>query len=209
MSGQASAWPLFRVWQVMESLQEHHSNGRRMKLIFLYGMPASGKLTVARELASVTGYKVFHNHLAVDLLLSVFEFGSRPFVELREEIWLSVFREACRNGLPGLIFTFAPEATVTPEFVANAQRVVADGGGEVEFVELVCPMEELKRRMDSASRRSHQKLTSVELFEQLHRDGSFDALAMPTPRLTIDTSVFAPGDAAREIALRLELPEAN
>ena len=63
-----------------------------MRLIFVYGLPATGKLTVARELALITGFQVFHNHLAVDLLLSVFEFGSRPFVELREQIWLSVRR---------------------------------------------------------------------------------------------------------------------
>jgi len=55
---------------------------------------------------------VFHNHLAVDLLLSVFDFGSAPFVEIREEIWLSVFERACRAGLPGLIFTFAPETKI-------------------------------------------------------------------------------------------------
>src|SRR5277367_3813059 len=124
-----------------------------MKLIFLYGLPASGKLTVARELAAMTGYKLFHNHLAVDLLLSVFEFGSREFVELREEIWVSVFDRASRSGLPGLIFTFVPEATVRPEFVAHAQQTVARAGCEVEFVELVCPEAELKLRMDSDSRR--------------------------------------------------------
>ena len=39
-----------------------------MKLIFIYGLPATGKLTVAVELAAMTGYKLFHNHLVVDLL---------------------------------------------------------------------------------------------------------------------------------------------
>ena len=77
----------------------------------MYGMPATGKLTVAQELARITGYKLFHNHLVVDLLLSVFEFGSTPFVEMREQIWLSVFAHAGRSGMEGLIFTFAPEAT--------------------------------------------------------------------------------------------------
>jgi chloramphenicol 3-O-phosphotransferase len=176
-----------------------------MRLIFIFGMPASGKLTVAQELAAITGYKLFHNHLAVDLLLSVFEFGSGPFVELREEIWLGVFAQACRSGLEGLIFTFAPEATVRPEFVANAQRTVAEGGGVVEFVELVCPVEELKLRMDSAARRGFQKLTSVELFEQLKAAGVFDALAMPVAKVVIDTSQYTPAEAAREIAMRLEL----
>jgi hypothetical protein len=51
-----------------------------MKLIFIYGLRATGKLTVAQELATLTDYKLFHNHLAVDLLLSIFEFGSSPFI---------------------------------------------------------------------------------------------------------------------------------
>lgn len=62
-----------------------------MKLIFIYGLPVMGKLTVAQELMAITGYKVFHNHLVVDTLLSVFEFGSPEFVELREQFWLSIF----------------------------------------------------------------------------------------------------------------------
>jgi hypothetical protein len=123
-----------------------------MRLIFIYGLPATGKLTVAVELAAITGYKLFHNHLVVDLALSVFEFGSPPFVELREDIWLSVFEQACRSQLPGLIFSFAPEATVRPSFIGEVLTTVARGGGDVEFVELVCPLAELKRRIGSPSR---------------------------------------------------------
>ena len=47
-----------------------------MRLIFIYGLPAVGKLTVAKELAAKTGYKLFHNHLVVDLLISTFELGA-------------------------------------------------------------------------------------------------------------------------------------
>ena len=47
--------------------------GAAVKLIFVYGLPATGKLTVARELSSLTGYKVFHNHLVVDLLQSTID----------------------------------------------------------------------------------------------------------------------------------------
>ena len=84
-----------------------------MNLIFVHGMPGVGKLTVARELSRLTGYKLFHNHLTLDLVESVFEFGTQAFVELRESIWLSVFEKAIDSGLPGLIFTFAFEPTVT------------------------------------------------------------------------------------------------
>src|SRR5271157_2004283 len=152
-----------------------------MKLIFIYGLPATGKLTVAQELAAITGYKLFHNHLVVDLLLSVFDFGSPEFVALREGIWLSVFEQACRSGLPGMIFTFAPEATVRPGFTAEMLNTVASAGGQVEFIQLTCPMAELKWRMASPSRLHYGKLTSVPLFEQLHAEGSFDESHMPQP----------------------------
>ena len=180
-----------------------------MKLIFLYGLPATGKLTVAREISSLTGFKLFHNHLVVDTLLSVFEFGSKPFVELREDIWLSVFRHACESGLPGMIFTFAPERTVRAGFVQAAIDVVRGGGGYIDFVELVCPVEELKSRMANASRLQHQKLASVELFEQLHADGVFDSSHMPDTRLTLDTSGMIPSDSAKEIVRVLELQRPN
>ena len=166
-----------------------------MKLIFIYGLPATGKLTVARELSSLTGYKVFHNHLVVDLLLSVFQFGDAGFVQIREEIWLSVFRHARESGLPALIFTFAPERTVRPGFVDEVIRAV----GEVDFVKLVCPLPELMDRLDHPGRRERQKLTSRTMFEQLRADGSFDDSYMPSPRVTVDTSRCSPGEAARRI----------
>jgi len=177
-----------------------------MRLVFLFGLPATGKLTVARELAALTRFRLFHNHLAVDLLLSAFEFGSEPFIELREEIWLSVFRHAAQSNLPGMIFTFAPESTVRPQFVRNAVDAVSLHGGSVDFVELTCPLPLLKQRLGSASRSEHGKLTAVDLFERLLAEGKFDAPAMPTPKFSIDTSVLTPAQAALQITQALRLP---
>ncbi len=180
--------------------------GDSMRLVFIYGMPATGKLTVAQELEKRTGYPVFHNHLVVDLLLSLFEFGGEPFVELREQIWLSVFEQACRNKLPGLIFTFAPESTVRPGFIDRVVETIARGDSEIDFVELVCPVDELKGRLDSPSRLQYQKLSSVTLFEKLHAEGSLDASYMPRPALTVDTSECSPVEAATKIGYTLGLP---
>jgi hypothetical protein len=141
----------------------------------------------------------------VDLLLSVFDFGSPPFVQLREEIWLSFFAEACHNALPGLIFTFAPEKTVRAEFIPNVLKVFAEAGGEIEFVELICPLAELKTRIENPSRLQYRKLASLSLFDALHAAGTFDSSAMPTPRLTLDTSLCTPAEAALKIAHSLQL----
>ena len=176
-----------------------------MRLIFLYGLPATGKLTIAQELSAVTGFKVFHNHLVVDLLLTIFEFGSPEFVRLREEMWLSVFDQACRSTLPGLIFTFNPENTVRPEFIPNVVKTVAAAGAELDFVELVAPLPELKRRMGSLSRLQYKKLSSVSLFEELHEEGAFEVSYMPKPKLRVDTGEHQPPRAALHIARALNL----
>jgi hypothetical protein len=124
---------------------------------------------------------------------------------LREEIWLSVFRQAAQNQLPGFIFTFAPEPTVRPEFVPAAVKTIAELGGVVDFVELTCPIAELKRRIPEPSRMHFKKLTSVSEFEQIQAAGGFDALPMPQPCVTIDTSTCTPSRAALQIARALSL----
>lgn len=176
-----------------------------MKLIFLYGLPGTGKLTIARELADLTGYKLFHNHLTVDLLLSTFEFGSEEFVELRESIWLSVFEEAA-TSLPALIFTFNPENSVRQSFVEKTQLTLAARGGEVLFVEVVCEPAELERRMDSPERRNHRKLVSLELYRKLKSVGVFGTPKMPAPALTVDSTNASPGENARKIASHFAFP---
>ncbi len=104
-----------------------------------------------------------------------------------------------------MIFTFAPESTVRSTFVAEAIKTVRDAGGEVKFVELTCPIDELKRRLDSPSRNEYGKLTSAELFDELHAGGVFEALSMPKPLLAVDTSIHAPDAAAAQIAAKLEI----
>ena len=176
-----------------------------MKLIFLYGLPGTGKLTIAQELAEITGCRLFHNHLTVDLLLSVFEFGSKPFVELRESIWLSVMGEAAAR-LPAMIFTFNPENSVRQEFIQKAVQIVASHRGEVHFVEVVCDPEELEKRIGTADRKNHKKLVSVELFRELKAKGVFDTPKMPAPQLTLNSTLVPPRENAMRIAERFSLP---
>lgn len=171
-----------------------------MKLIFISGLPGVGKLTVAKELSAITGHKLFHNHLTVDLLLSIFPFGSPQFVELRESIWLSVLEQACRADLHGLIFTFNAENTVRQSFVAALQQTIAANGGTIYFVELVCDDQELQRRMDTASRRQYAKMTSWTKFVELRGAGAFSTPRLPAPALIVDTGKLDPKSAALRIA---------
>ncbi len=176
-----------------------------MKLIFLHGMPGVGKLTVARALAEVTGFGVFHNHLTVDLVSSVFDFGTEPFVKLRERIWLDVFREAAKAKVNGLIFTFAFEPTVAAGFVDRVRSIIETEGGEVLFVKLVCSAEELERRVVAESRQSLGKISDLKLFRELNDTGTFADPGVTENRLVLDVTSLKPEDAARQIARELGL----
>jgi adenylate kinase len=168
-------------------------------LIFLHGLPGVGKLTVARELAQLTGHKLFHNHLTVDLLLSVFEFGTKPFVELREMIWLAMFKRAAEEHLKGLIFTLAYDRTVRSSFIGETQKVVESVGGRVCYVELRCSAEELEKRLVDPSRREFGKLNSVAQFRELKDAGVFVKPLIPAGGLEVDTTGISAIDTAEEI----------
>lgn len=170
-----------------------------MRLIVVHGLPAVGKLTVARELAQLSGWRLFHNHLVVDALLAVFKFGSPPFIELRERMWFEVFAAASRDQVEGLIFTFNPETTISDEFLPRLTKESSDRDDELVFVELTCAESEIERRLSAPSRHSTQKLTSLELYQKLRREGTFDRPVMPASPYTFATDNTSP----RETAVRI------
>lgn len=176
-----------------------------MDLIFIHGPVGAGKLTVAQALSEQTGLRLFHNHMTVDAVSAVFDFGTAPFVRLREQIWLSFFGEAAQHGT-SLIFTFAPERTVRPEFVSDAVAVVENRGGRICFVRLTCPDREIERRVDQPSRAAHGKITSLDFLRQLRNEGAFDYPELPDSGLTLDTSRISPAEAAERIQAFFSLP---
>jgi hypothetical protein len=175
-----------------------------MRIIFIHGPPAAGKLTIARELAARTGLALFHNHLTVDLLLALFPFGSPQFVALREQIWLDVMSAAVPAGRD-FIFTFNPEATVQPSFVPGFVHRVRELGGHVEFVAIICPEEVIEARLDAPSRSTMRKLTSLDLYRELRAQHAFDHPPLPEPAVTVDSSLVSPAEAATLIMQRLEI----
>jgi len=79
-------------------------------------------------------------------------------------------------------------------------------GGTVNFVELVCPLEEIRRRIGAPSRLEYRKLSSLSLFEELETAGEFDTSSMPRAAITVDTGDFGPMETARAICDGLGLP---
>lgn len=173
-------------------------------LVFLHGGAAAGKLTTARALEARVGLPVFHNHLVVDLLTTVFPFGSEPFVRLREEFWLAVFADAAREGR-SLTFTFAPEPTVRPGFPARVREMVETAGGRVRFVRLLVDSAEQERRLGDPSRAEFHKLTDVGTLRAIRARRAEHE--QPPADLEIDTAISDPDRSAATIAVHFGLTQ--
>jgi hypothetical protein len=173
------------------------------QVIFLFGRPGVGKLTVGELLAAETGYRLLHNHAVVDLVTSLFSFGSPPFVALREKLWIDAIDACITAKQTGVIMTFAPESTVTEEFIPTLMKIVTGRRGSLHFIELRCSDAELETRLIAESRGRFGKLRDVSQFRKLDKDGAFDRPKMPLAELVVDTTDREPGESAQAIAKHL------
>ena len=172
-----------------------------MNLIYLHGPPASGKLTIARELAAQTGCGVFHNHLTMEVVKPFFEFDSKPFWSLVLELRLTSLRSAQSLGAGTVVYTscYCPSDL---SFFEEMERVVEAPGGKIWPVYLKCSVAELERRVTDPGRAEYGKLRSVAgLRAQLAR---WDCVAVPRAHcIAITTEGRTPADCAGEIVARL------
>lgn len=179
-----------------QPLLEHRTND--MKLLFIYGPPAAGKLSVANEVAKIAGFKVFHNHLSIDAIVPIFKFGSRPFMKLVEMIRVETVGEAARENVD-LIFTFCYAKGIDEEHVEKVETAARENGAEVYFVLLRSSEDELKRRIVLEDRRKHGKANTIEMIENFLESYDLCSPIPGTDSLEIDNTDLSPQDAARRI----------
>ena len=168
-----------------------------LRLLFLYGPPAVGKLTVARAIADRLPFRVLHNHVTIDAVTEVLPFGGETFWRVVGRFRRDLVAAAAEEKVD-LIYTyvFAPG---DEQHVADIIRPYEDAGGRTWFVQLLAPREVLLERVHSESRRQHGKLVDSGILAALldeHND--FTAIAA-SDTLTIDLSVVSARDAADRI----------
>lgn len=175
-----------------------------MRVIILYGLPGVGKLTIARGLAQLRGYRVFHNHLVFDAVEALFPFGSSAFVELRDRLWLELLSRAAQEKVGNVIFTIARDRTVSDDFLERLALALSATGADVRCVELTCGIQDLERRIGSVERLHTGKVSSFERFRELEGAGAFPLFSMPTRKITVDTSGLSVEEAVTKVDVEVE-----
>jgi len=173
-------------------------------------------MTVGMELQRLTGLRLFHNHMAIDLALRFFPFGTPQFSRIVSTIRTRVFEEVASSELPGLIFTYvwALDNPGDKRDVDGIVRFFAERGAQVCFVELAATQEERLRR-NVTPRRLAEKAPKRELeqsrallleHDAKYRFNSNGDFFYPDRHIKIENTHLDPTQVADQIIAAFTIP---
>ena len=144
-----------------------------MKFVIIFGPLAVGKMTVGQELEKITGLKLFHNHMTIELVLPFFDMYSSSFNKLVNSFRMQLFKEVAKSKLKGMIFTYVWELDQKRDcdFVDEIVKIFEKEDGSVYYVELEADQKERLKRNKSLHRLKHKsskinfKVSEQELIE--------------------------------------------
>jgi hypothetical protein len=153
----------------------------------------------------VGGGQLFHNHLTVDLVASLFPRGSPAFGPLVSRFRREMFAAAAREGVD-LVFTYVYAHPEDEPDVRALLEPVLTGGGAVHFAQLTCARGELLARVAGESRRAYGKLCDPLAVGALLDRHDLTAPVPFAPSLRLDTTAVPPAEVAGRIAAHYALP---
>lgn len=184
-----------------------------MRLLILFGAQAVGKMTVGQALEEITPLKLFHNHMTIEPVISLFGTYNGQVVNRLRQV---IFEEFAQCDQYGMIFTYAWafDQQADWDYMAWLTRLFEENGAQVDYCELVAPQsvrllrnQTENRLRAKASKRdvAHSESLILQL-EQQYRCVSNPG-EIPYPRyFRLDNTDLSPHQAAELIARRFDYP---
>lgn len=185
-------------------------------LVIIIGPHAVGKMTVGQELEKITGLKLFHNHMSIELARRLFEFSDPEYKILNQTIRETVFYLFAKGNFKGLIFTFMCDFDVQSEFdyLNDLITLFKSNGAKCHVVELCSDFNERIERNKSENRLYHKESKrNIESSEaemrrtnERHRLNSYDGEKLPFQSyFKIDNTNLSPETVAKVIKDKFEI----
>ncbi len=172
-----------------------------MKLVLIYGPPAVGKLTTAEKVGELTGYGVFHSHLAIDLIASITpDDAGKRYSSLMFKVIYDCIEFAWKDGQKGMVMTIAYTGSEKQkDLIKRLKSMVESNGGRMCFVKLFASMDELKKRVVSPSRDYYGKLMSPTELENWMKEIDYLSKVDIAESLEIDNTKMTADQVAAKI----------
>ena len=138
-----------------------------MKLVFVLGDAAVGKMTVGQALMKITDLRLFHNHMTIEPVLEIFgTFDSKTINELRELI----FTNFAASDRYGMIFTLmmAFDQQSDWDYLEHVKNIFAPYGTEFYYVELIAS-QEIRLKRNATENRMKNKPSKRDLITSNQR----------------------------------------
>ena len=127
------------------------------KFVLIIGPQAVGKMTVGQELEKITGYKLFYNHMTIEMVRKIFDYDKEAFQRMNQIIRYEVFKEFAKSDEEGIIFTgcfdFENDFQKEKEEVDKWMELF----DETYVVELEADLEERLKRNKTENRLKHKE----------------------------------------------------
>lgn len=171
-----------------------------MHVVFLYGPPAVGKLTIAQELQKKLGYKLLHNHLLISVFDSIFDFHDPVRKVLTREFRMRLVEEAIKENIDLIITSGSAGSPTLFDYFSDLITLINEKGGKLAMVHLTADSNTLLSRVDDEFRKIHGKNFGQEEMKKILAQERFVFDKYPDlEHVTIDTSTTSAKDAAAEI----------
>ena len=178
-----------------------------MKLVILYGPPATGKLTVAKELAAIADVKVFDNHQVIDIIEPIVTRKYADFAKLIYDTYRSIIVAAIKANQVNVVITFPYAANLERDvdFITKLVNFTREQASEAYPIFLKCDTKTLMTRALEPSRKAYGKITTTEIMTQMVEMYDFDTLLDISGNSTYNTKDTSAKDVAAEIKKLAEL----
>lgn len=183
-----------------------------MKLLFLIGNAAVGKMTVGQELMKITDLRLFHNHMTIEPVIEIFGGFYHPAIKRLREV---IFEEFAKSDNYGMIFTYmwAFDQQSDWDYVEHVKSIFAPYNTEFYYAELVASQEKRLERNATENRlRNKASKRDIELSNRrlINDDAGYRLESLPGEipfpnYMRIDNTDLGPDIAARMIKDRFGL----
>ncbi len=187
--------------------------------VIILGPHAVGKMTVGQELARITGLRLFHNHMSIELVRKLLAPGEgEEFRALNRAIRQAVFDLFAEGNLPGLIFTYMCEFDEQEEldYLTGLIGLFEANGAKCCVAELCADFDVRLLRNKSENRLRHKESkrdlewseAEMRATSAKYRLNSYEGEKLPFENyMKLDNTELSPEEAAKRIKERFAIGE--